>query len=408
MSAGVEILLLILLISTMLEGCGRNDSTGIEEWDPEENKDEIKKKQEPIDETCVCNACVMCKSASAESTPLHIKKDNATIEVGDLYKLNKKDITLEKTFEGCKEIGKCIVSNENIENQEWMDTDVNMDNNQEALKVMNSYMVCTAGPGIIYFIDAGQQLKDFIDQVEIEDIELLELAHWLKNMEIGDIYELNNTNYVKDGNKVVGIKIQNANDGYITIGYGHAIQSNEEAEKYGLDKIPGFENFDFSIKNSIDDINNFIQAYEKYYTKDEDQDKDDDDSVDARLSLEDAELLLIKDLKEFRELTISVIGGESEKTKYSKNQLDGITSILFNGNHYDDPDSLSYYFINQLTKEDSLSILHTAVENGWYGDNETGILRRRLMEVNIYYNADYTFYDSDRTDELKEDTGYTK
>ena len=107
-------------------------------------------------------------------------------------------------------------------------------------------------------------------------------------------------------------------------------------------------------------------------------------------------------------MTISVIGGESEKTKYSKNQLDGITSILFNGNHYDDPDSLSYYFINQLTKEDSLSILHTAVENGWYGDNETGILRRRLMEVNIYYNADYTFYDSDRIEELKEDTGYTK
>ncbi len=41
---------------------------------------------------------------------------------------------------------------------------------------------------------------------------------------------------------------------------------------------------------------------------------------------------------------------------------------------------------------------------GWYGD---GLLRRRLMEFNIYYNDDYSFYDDTELEQLKKTTGFT-
>lgn len=65
---------------------------------------------------------------------------------------------------------------------------------------------------------------------------------------------------------------------------------------------------------------------------------------------------------------------------------------------------MSYHLINQVSKSDTLSILETAVNMGWYGD---GLLRRRLMEFNIYYNDDYSFYDDTELEQLKKVTGYT-
>ena len=255
-------------------------------------------------------------------------------------------------------------------------------------------MICTAGPGIIYFSDAGQNLKSFIDELETDEIELLELAQLIKCFEIGDIYNKNNPNYIKSGDKVIGIRLQNAKDGYLTIRYGHAIQSNQDAQKYGLDKIPGYEMFDFDAKHSIKEIDDLIKSCESYYANNNKRNI-------AQLSLEEAEILMIDDIRAKRQLTYNVI---DQQTRYTKNQIDAITSVLYNGNDYTDPESMSYHLINQASKSDTLSILETAVNMGWYGD---GLLRRRLMEFNIYYNDDYSFYDDTELEQLKKTTGFT-
>ena len=64
-------------------------------------------------------------------------------------------------------------------------------------------------------------------------MQLLELAQWIKSMEIGDIYNASNKNYLKI-NGIYYILPQNAKDGYVTLGYGHAIQTNDDARKYGF------------------------------------------------------------------------------------------------------------------------------------------------------------------------------
>ena len=163
-------------------------------------------------------------------------------------------------------------------------------------------------------------------------------------------------------------------------------------------------------EHSIEEIDDFITACEDDYANTNKQNM-------AQLSIDAPEHLMIDDLKEKRRYVIKAIGGEKEKANYSKNELDALTCTLYNGNDYDDSDSLSYHFIKsngQNTKEDALNILHKAVANEWYGDMEEGMLKRRLTEVNVYYNNDYTFYFQNGNDEttmlekLKRDTGFSK
>lgn len=84
--------------------------------------------------------------------------------------------------------------------------------------------------------------------------------------------------------------------------------------------------------------------------------------------------------------------------------MDGITSLVYNGNHANDPDSLLYYFLRK-DKTGAMNVLHKAVDNGWYGSNQ-GLLRRRLMEFNFFFNNDYNFYDSDNLEKLKKKVGF--
>ncbi len=363
-----------------------------------ESKEEVEKDNES-NQSCVCDACVMCKSATPDSKPVHMKKGEQVVEISDLSKLNIKDITLETPFKGCRNKGICIVNEEAIENQEWHDTSIenNTVNGKKELKSETSYMICTVGPGLIYFVNAGQNLKDFINEVPTENIRLIKLAQLIKCFEIGDINNIANRNYTtRDGDKLRVIIIQNAQDGYVTIGYGHAIQSNADASKYGFDVIrlkPEFANFDFSIAHSVSEIDKVIKEQEDYY--------DNAGQVNpAQLPLEDAEILLLEELSVKRDAAIRAIGGSS--LNYSKSMIDALTSVLYNGNDYTDPDSFSYNLING-SQNDALNILHKAEKNNWYND---GILRRRLMEFNIFYNDNYSFYDSNYLEQLKKDTGY--
>lgn len=166
--------------------------------------------------------------------------------------------------------------------------------------------------------------------------------------------------------------------------------------------MQGYENFDFSRKRTIEEIDNFIDKYYEYYGK----------SIlcPGIMSQESATLTLLDDLKLTQKRVITAIGGISEKDKYTVNEFNALTSILYNGNNYDSPGSLSYYLIKSngnYTKEDALNVVEEAEKSGEYKKQGKGIFRRRLMEINIYYNADYTFYDDTDMEDLKEAVGCT-
>lgn len=102
---------------------------------------------EPIEEPCVCGACVMCSNATVNSVPVHMMKEGEKVEMGGLAELNKKDILMDMPFAGCRtaENKICEVKAENIEDGEWQDADKTkmQGKDKETLKSQSSYMVCT-------------------------------------------------------------------------------------------------------------------------------------------------------------------------------------------------------------------------------------------------------------------------
>ena len=367
-----------------------------------------------LDELCVSGAYVICSSAIGD-TPVQIDKTDGVIEINGKYKLNEKDIALKGRFDGCIHEDTCMISESQIEDQEWKDTGIyrDTDNEQKTLNRESSYMICTYGPGIIYFADAGQSCSDFFEQISADELHLLKLVPLIKCLEIGDIYNEYNINYERiKGN--IYITVQSVPDGYVTIGYGHAIQDNDEAALYGLTSVEGYKDFDFAAgygykEGDTDEIKQkkkeardkkiaeFIEAYKAQYI-------DKELPGLALLSQETATLLLIEDMKKKYETTITAIGGTEQLINYSVDELNALTCGLYNGGDYTDSDNLDYHLIKsngECTKAEALEIVEDGKEKGYYA-NQEGRYRRRLMEINIYYNGDYTFYDDNEIEALKE------
>lgn len=86
--------------------------------------------------------------------------------------------------------------------------------------------------------------------------------------------------------------------------------------------------------------------------------------------------------------------------------MDGLTSNVYNTGtaHHNDPDSFQYYLIRN-DDIGAINVLHYAEKSNFYG-NHDGLLRRRMMEYNIYFNNDYTYYEDTQIDELKRDVGF--
>lgn len=122
----------------------------------------------------------------------------------------------------------------------------------------------------------------------------------------------------------------------------------------------------------------------------------------AILTFQEAEDLLKADLVDYQ--TQASVLAKGTGLTFSQNEMDGITSLVYNGNRANDPDSLLYHFLRR-DKKGAMNVLHKAVANGWYGSND-GLLRRRLMEFNFFFNSDYTFYDSPELKKLKNDVGF--
>ena len=232
------------------------------------------------------------------------------------------------------------------------------------------------------------------EKVKLEnDIEKLYknvlLISFLKKIELGSKYgpnnEINNPNYIINNNEIL-IKVQNAGDGGITIGYGCLIDSEEDAKEYGF-KIYGLNN---SIEQVIDEIERQESEYEEY------------DENPAMLSEEAAEKLLIQNMQEKSRYAEQLLG--DKRTEFNTDEINGFVSALYNGGNIKNEDSFLYYLVRKDREGALDSIRRTEQGNGY--DNQMGRLRRRLMEFNIFFNGDYTYYQDTELEKLKKDIGY--
>lgn len=103
------------------------------------------------------------------SAPVHMQKNGKKVETGGLSNLTRKDISMDQPFSGCTAaVDKvCGVTQADIEDGEWKETDLmnSQGKGLEALKKESSYMVCTKGWGIIHFVDCGQKVTEFVDDL---------------------------------------------------------------------------------------------------------------------------------------------------------------------------------------------------------------------------------------------------
>lgn len=121
---------------------------------------------------CVCNAYVTCNAAVPNCPPVRIKMDNQQVQICDLSELTKKSIKLAAPFEKCTKTPdrKCIGSERCIEAKVWQMADESNSHGpgMDTLNHLTAYMVCTEGPGIIHFINAGQGVKSCFDRLKAD------------------------------------------------------------------------------------------------------------------------------------------------------------------------------------------------------------------------------------------------
>lgn len=231
----------------------------------------------------------------------------------------------------------------------------------------NAKTVACAYNGFISVVEAPENKNSFVE--------------WLSQIEAPYLP----SDYIVIDEKKIAIKPHNANDGFVTVGYGHCIQSDIDAQKYG------FKSGSKQDVNTVTDvISKQLDSYESY--------KDNP----AILTFQVAEDLLIADLVDYQTKASNIASATG--LTFSQNEMAGITSLVYNGNRVNDPDSLLYHFLRK-DKNGAMDVLHKAVDNGWYGSNR-GLLRRRLMEFNIFFNNDYTFYDFNELKILKDAVGF--
>lgn len=120
------------------------------------------------------------------------------------------------------------------------------------------------------------------------------------------------------------------------------------------------------------------------------------------LSEEAAEKLLIQNMQEKSRYAEQLLG--DKRTEFNTDEINGFVSALYNGGNIKNEDSFLYYLVRKDREGALDSIRRTEQGNGY--DNQMGRLRRRLMEFNIFFNGDYTYYQDTELEKLKKDIGY--
>lgn len=171
---------LLILLGTMLSGCNSENGEEDRGEEPDEKKDtegteefeeEIAECESTKGEPCTCNALVCCTSSEDETEAVHIKKseEEKNILMADIAQLNRTDIEREKEFTVCKfsPDKKCTLDVTCIEDQEWKSYDESSSQGEgkELLNANESYMICTYGRGYLFFKDAGQELRNEMEEM---------------------------------------------------------------------------------------------------------------------------------------------------------------------------------------------------------------------------------------------------
>ncbi len=162
--------LIDILVKDAAQVIAEEAQTNILQKDAKEHLDSVTESEKPQDAPCVCDARVICTQASEASHPVHIKTQEGLVHISDITELGEKDIELEENFEGCKGARdlKCYI----VENyKEWIQDGVwkaaadadEVGEGQHTLSWQDSYMICEKGPGMVYFQNPGQKIKDRMD-----------------------------------------------------------------------------------------------------------------------------------------------------------------------------------------------------------------------------------------------------
>ena len=189
---------LLILLGTMLSGCNSENGEEDRGEEPDEKKDtegteefeeEIAECESTKGEPCTCNALVCCTSSEDETEAVHIKKseEEKNILMADIAQINRTDIEREKEFTVCKfsPDKKCTLDVTCIEDQEWKSYDESSSQGEgkELLNANESYMICTYGRGYLFFKDAGQELRNEME--ELAESQLLVTIEQLQNVPEG-------------------------------------------------------------------------------------------------------------------------------------------------------------------------------------------------------------------------------
>ncbi len=145
-----------------------NSSECNDDMPEDENEDECECGYEPIPEArCVCEAHIVCSNCSIEGEYVHMAAGDENVRINDISELTKKNVILEKSFSKCSETEdeRCVVIEQDaIEGKEWQDTDTErLLNGWETLKSESSYMICTAGGGVLHFLDPNPEINSIIE-----------------------------------------------------------------------------------------------------------------------------------------------------------------------------------------------------------------------------------------------------
>lgn len=235
------------------------------------------------DSNCVCDACVICTSATPDSTPLHMKRTDDVVHIGGISQLTREDIEIDGHFKNCMRTvdNECCIGPEYVEGGEWQDADdsYDMGARREMLNRDKSYMICTKGPGLIYFHSDGQDLDSMIDGIYYLSDEYMS---WLVTAEGLELKPYKNEEDSQEMKRVcnvtlgIGITFDNTKRNWdilervlgwseediesiiYDLYYGHGI----EAENYVITEEQAYELFDILVADTyMPNLNKAIMAF---------------------------------------------------------------------------------------------------------------------------------------------------
>lgn len=332
----------------------------------------LKKAADIVKEAaCTFNACVICSKATESSEPVHLKKGDNLVHLGTVSELNRTDIELEESFAECTASDDkicCITEayEEYIEGQTWQDVDLTSSQGEgkEKLNMERSYMVCTQYGGIIYFYSHGQELKPLINGERLYYLSE-EYRQWIKTAEGMILYPYRNRDDKKEAQEnhtvTIGIGItfdkKGSNWEYIkeVLGWSDT-EILSVIEKVWADE--DLENSEYAITEE--------QAWELFET-----------AAEGRYMLD-----VNKAIKAYNSKPGVGV------TTYSQSQLEAMFDYAFqtglsdNSEIIDNKEKVIYYYLRQ-DQEGAVNAVEKAGT-----DN-----RRRLNQMNLFFNEDYGFTD---------------